>query len=163
MRTPMLTTPLLLLAAATTAQEAVRPAAEKPHAVIARPNAVAWRPAPASLPAGARLAVLEGDPAQPGPFTMRLWMPAGYEIRPHYHPAIEHVTVLRGTFHVGMGERFDRNAAAALPAGTFAFLQPGVRHYAFTDAETVIQLHGVGPWKLIYVNPADDPSTRKVP
>lgn len=161
MRTALITVPLLFLAASTAAQQTARPAGEKPHAVIVRPDAARWGPAPAILPAGAQLAVLEGDPARPGPFTMRLRMPAGYEIRPHYHPVVEHVTVISGTFHVGMGERFDRASAAALPAGTFAYLQPGVRHYAFTETETVIQLHGTGPWRLIYVNPADDPSARK--
>jgi quercetin dioxygenase-like cupin family protein len=88
---------------------------------------------------------------------MRLRMPAGYRIPPHFHAFDEHVTVISGTFYVGMGEAFDMAKASELPTGTFAALAPGVRHFAFTRSETVIQLHGTGPWGLTYVNPADDP------
>ncbi|MGQ0714828.1 MAG: cupin domain-containing protein [Gemmatimonadaceae bacterium] len=134
--------------------------ADKPHAIIALPNAITWGPAPAILPSGAQAAVLEGDPSKPGPFTLRIVMPANYRIPPHYHPVTEHVTVLEGTFYVGMGETFDVTKAATLPAGTFAALEPQVRHFAFTKERTVIQLHGVGPWGLVYVNPADDPRNK---
>ena len=95
-----------------------------------------------------------------GPFTMRLRMPNGYRIPPHYHPAVEHVTVISGTFKVGMGEKFDAAAMTQLPSGTFAALPPGMRHYAEAQGETTIQLHGIGPWGIVYVNPADDPSRR---
>jgi quercetin dioxygenase-like cupin family protein len=104
--------------------------------------------------------VLEGDPAKPGEFTMRLSMPAGYRIPPHFHPVTEHVTVIEGTFYVGMGETADMTKATALPTGTFAALQPGVRHFAFTREPTTVQLHGTGPWSLTYVNPADDPRNK---
>jgi len=134
--------------------------ADKPHAIVAVPGAIEWGPAPALLPAGARLAVLEGDPSKPGPFTMRLSMPDGYRIPPHFHPVDEHVTVIKGTFLVGMGETFDASKATELPTGTFAALAPGVRHFALTKGETIVQLHGVGPWSLTYVNPADDPRNR---
>lgn len=134
--------------------------ADKPHAIVAVPNSIEWSPAPAALPPGAQLAVLEGDPSKPGAFTMRLSMPAGYRIPPHFHPVTEHVTVITGTFYVGMGDAFDASKASELPAGTFAALEPGVRHFAFTRDVAVIQLHGVGPWGLTYVNPADDPRNR---
>lgn len=142
------------------AQTGAAAAADKPHAIVAVPGSIKWAPAPASLPPGAELAVLEGNPAQAGAFTMRLAMPDGYRIPPHFHPVTEHVTVIEGTFNVGMGDVFDASKAAELPVGTFAALEPGVRHYAFTKGRTVIQLHGTGPWSLTYVNPADDPRNR---
>jgi hypothetical protein len=121
------------------------------------PGAITWQDGPPSLPKGAKLAVLEGDPTKPGLFTMRLWMPAGYQIMPHWHPAVEHVTVVSGTFHVGMGDTFEANKAGALPVGTFAFLAPKMHHFAWADGETVIQLHGEGPWQINYLDPANDP------
>jgi quercetin dioxygenase-like cupin family protein len=162
MKLTLVSAALVLTASSVTAQEKVTPAgaADRPHAIVATPEAIKWAPAPPILPAGARLAVLEGDPAQPGPFTMRLSMPAGYRIPPHFHPVTEHVTVIDGTFYVGMGETFDASKASALPTGTFAALEPGVRHFALTKSVTTIQLHGVGPWALVYVNPADDPRTK---
>ena len=130
------------------------------HAVIVQPDQVSYAPAPPVLPPGAELAILEGKPAEPGPFTMRLRLPDGYRIPPHYHPAIEHVTVLEGTFKVGMGDKFDASAMSPLPTGTFGALQPGTRHFALAQGKTVVQVHGVGPWSLVYVNPADDPRNK---
>jgi quercetin dioxygenase-like cupin family protein len=121
------------------------------------PDQVTWGPAPASLPAGAKAAVLEGNPSEAGPFTMRVLLPNRYRIPPHYHRSVEHVTVLKGTFKVGMGEKFDGSAMTALPTGTFAALNPGTRHFAESEGETIVQLHGVGPWGITYVNSADDP------
>lgn len=128
---------------------------------IYTPGAIKWGPAPDALPAGAKLAVLEGDPMKDGSYTMRLWMPAGYKIPPHSHPAFEHVTVVSGTFSVGMGDTFDKTKGSKLPAGSFAFLAPGMHHFAFTGKETVIQLHGTGPWQINYLNAADDPRNAK--
>jgi quercetin dioxygenase-like cupin family protein len=145
---------LALAPAGLAAQSTETPA---PHAIVALAGTEKWGPAPAILPAGARLAVLEGDPGKPGAFTMRLFMPAGYRIPPHFHPVDEHVTVVRGTFQVGMGDTFDQAKLTDLPVGTFAALSPGTRHFARAKVETVIQLHGSGPWSLTYVNPADDP------
>lgn len=136
------------------------PAGDAQHAIVALPNQITFGPAPAILPAGAKLAVLDGNPAEPGPYTMRLSMPGGYRIPPHFHPAFEHVTVIKGIFKVGMGEKFDASAMNALPVGTFAALAPGVRHFAQAQGETVVQLHGTGPWSLVYINPADDPRQR---
>ncbi len=133
------------------------PSAEAQHAIVALPDKIVFGPGPASLPAGAKAAVLEGNPSEPGPFTIRVWLPGGYRIPPHYHPAVEHVTVLKGTFKVGMGEKFDAAAMSALPVGTFAALAPETRHFAMAQGETIVQLHGIGPWRLVYVNPADDP------
>jgi hypothetical protein len=159
MALPLVVTPIL--AASAVAQGSAAPGrSEKAHAIVAVPNAITWAAAPDVLPAGAQAAVLEGDPSRAGPFTLRLALPANYRIPPHYHPVTEHVTVLEGTFYVGMGDTFDADKASALPSGTFAALGPEVRHYAYTKGRTVIQLHGTGPWGLIYVNPADDPRTK---
>lgn len=132
----------------------------KAHAVVAMPGALTWGPAPDILPSGARMAVIEGNPGAAGEFTLRLWMPAGYTIPPHYHPAIEHVTVLTGTFYVGMGETFDASRVSPLPVGAFGAIPPGMKHFALTRDEVIIQLHGIGPWSLVYVNPEDRPSAR---
>jgi mannose-6-phosphate isomerase-like protein (cupin superfamily) len=130
------------------------------HAIVVPPDKVTWGPAPAVLPAGAKLAVLEGNPFETGPFTMRLLVPDHYRLPPHHHPFVEHVTVVKGTFRVGMGEKYDASALIDLPTGTFAALEPGTRHFAEAKGETILQLHGIGPWSLVYVNPADDPSRR---
>jgi hypothetical protein len=130
------------------------------HGIFA-PDAIGWKDGPGALRPGAKFAVLEGDPAKEGLFTMRLWLPDGFKIMPHWHPAVEHVTVISGTFNVGMGETFDASKGAKLPTGTFAFLAPGMRHFAWVEGDTVVQVHGVGPWQINYVNPADDPRTAK--
>jgi quercetin dioxygenase-like cupin family protein len=121
------------------------------------PADIKWMDAPNALPSGAKLAVLEGNPFNPGLYTMRLSMPAGYKIPPHWHTKVEHVTVVSGTFNLGMGEKFDQSKGSSMPAGTFGFLPPQMRHFAWTSEETVIQLHGEGPWEINYVNPSDDP------
>lgn len=149
----------LAVAAALLPPPALVAQAEHPsaQAIVVTPGAESWGPAPAVLPAGAALAVVEGDPTKAGPYTMRLRMPDGYRIPPHFHPADEHVTVLSGTFLVGMGDRFDRAALKALPPTTFGMLPKGMRHFAEAKGATVIQLHGNGPWSLTYANPADAP------
>ncbi len=116
-----------------------------------------WRDGPPSLPRGARIAVLEGDPAQPGPFTFRLKIPAGYRIPPHFHPVIEHVTVISGAFSIGQGERWEDSKLVRLNAGDFIHMPPGSRHFALANSETEVQLHSTGPWGITYVNPQDDP------
>lgn len=122
---------------------------------------IAWKPGPASLAPGAMFAVLEGDPAKEGLFTMRLQLPDGFQIPPHFHGGVEHITVISGTFHVGMGDTVDRAAAKKMPTGTFGFWPAGMRHFAFTEGATVLQLHGQGPWTITYVNPSDDPRQKK--
>jgi quercetin dioxygenase-like cupin family protein len=116
-----------------------------------------WQPGPAALPPGARMSILSGDPAAAGPFAMRIRIPAGYRIPPHTHPADENVTVLSGRLHIGQGARFDPASATELSAGSYMLMPPGTQHFAFTEEPTIIQLQGVGPWDVIYVNPEDDP------
>jgi hypothetical protein len=125
------------------------------------PDKISWMNAPNALPAGAKLAVLEGDPFKKGLYTMRLSVPAGYKIPPHYHKRFEHVTVISGAFNLGMGDKFDASKGMAMPAGTFGFLAPGMRHFAFANEPTVIQLHGEGPWEIVYVKASDDPRKKK--
>lgn len=120
-----------------------------------------WVHGPASLPKGAKAALLEGNPTQEGPFTMRLQLPDGFKIPPHWHPSVEHVTVISGTFNLGMGDKFEASSGRALTAGSFAFMPPGMRHFAWTNGETIIQVHGIGPWKINYVNSEDDPRSKK--
>lgn len=124
---------------------------------ICRPGELEWRDGPASLPPGAKIAVLEGDPAKDGPFTMRLKAPDGYRIPPHTHPKTERLTVISGTFLLGMGDRFGPNDLVAMPAGSYGFWPAGMTHFVQVRGETVVQLHGNGPWQIVYVNPADDP------
>src|SRR6476660_4974375 len=89
------------------------------------PDNIPWGPAPPFLAPGAQLAVLEGNPAAPsGDYTVRLKMPDGYRISPHWHPLRENVTVISGTFKLGMGDVFEKNKMKAFTAGSFAFLDP---------------------------------------
>lgn len=129
---------------------------EKDHAVVT-PADLKWVDGPASLPAGAKLVVLEGDPAKDGPFVLRVRLPDGFMIMPHTHPKDERVTVLAGTLYLGMGDKFDEKGATALPAGSYGRTAAGMKHFGWVKGETVLQLHGTGPWAVVYVNPADDP------
>lgn len=124
--------------------------------VMSTPEELKWADVP-SLPPGAKIAVLEGPPSEAVPFTFRLRFPANYQIPAHWHPAIEHVTVISGTFHMGTGDKLDRSKTKALTAGSFAMMQPKTNHYAWTGEETVVQVHGFGPWGVQYVDAADDP------
>ena len=119
---------------------------------------VKWGPAPPNIPAGAQIAVLAGDPSSDGPYVVRLKMPANYNVPAHYHPKDETVTVISGDFHVGMGDKLDMQKGLVLNAGGFGAVPAGMRHYGWTDGGTVVQIHGNGPFAIIYVNPADDPS-----
>jgi quercetin dioxygenase-like cupin family protein len=133
--------------------------ADEPTDVMAlyKPENMRWKAGPDSLPAGAQVTLLEGDPAKEGPYTMRLKLPDGYRVPPHTHPKTERVTVIAGTFHIGMGEKFDAEATSALPAGSHGYWSANMKHYAWAEGDTIIQLHGIGPWSIVYVNPADDP------
>jgi len=124
------------------------------------PTGVQWAAAPPSLPAGARAAVIDGDPTKAGLFTMRLWMPDNFIIPPHTHPAFEHITIISGVLHVGMGNTFSMAGADELRQGAFKVIAPGMAHFVHSAGETVLQLHGMGPWALNYVNAADDPRNR---
>lgn len=124
------------------------------------PNDLKWDDVP-SLPKGAKAAVIEGPMNEAVPFTVRIKVPANYKIAPHWHPAVERVTVLSGAFHMGLGEKFDEKSMHKLPPGGVMIMQPKTPHYAMTKEATVIQLHGTGPWAVNYVNPDDDPRKKK--
>lgn len=124
---------------------------------LTAPKDVKWGAGPASLPPGAEAAVLYGDPTKDGLFALRLKLPKGYRIAPHTHPKPELVTVISGTFRLGLGEIADDAKATAMPAGSFISLSPGMAHFAGTNEDTVVQLNSTGPWTVNYVNPKDDP------
>jgi quercetin dioxygenase-like cupin family protein len=149
-----------LLAAIALSAGAAVAAIRAPDAVVVSGNEK-WGPAPPALPSGAQAAVLYGDPTKDGPFVMRLKAPKGYAIPPHTHPKPELVTIISGDFRVGMGRTADRTKTTAIPAGGFFAVEPGMEHYAFADQDAVLQINGTGPWMITYVNPADDPRTRK--
>ena len=126
------------------------------------PDKISYGPVPAFVPPGAQLAVLEGDPAaSSGDFTIRIKMPDGYRIPPHWHPKRENVTVVSGTFKVGMGDTFDETKMGSFGVGSFAYMDPSMHHYAMASGETIVQVHGMSPLAFNYVNPADDPSKKK--
>lgn len=125
--------------------------------VMVKPDDVKWGPAPPSLPAGAKAAVLVGDPGKPMPYVIRVQLPDGYKVPPHWHPTDENVTVLKGTLMVGKGDKFSAKDSEALPAGSFMRMPKEMRHFAVAKGETILQLHGIGPFEINYVNAADDP------
>ena len=152
---------LTLAAALGLAGQFYRLAAQSPthQTHVFTPGTVVWGPPPPFVPRGAQFAVLEGDPTAPGgDYTIRLKMPDGYRLPPHWHPLRENVTVISGTFKVGMGDVFETGKMAAYPAGSFAFLDPNMHHYAMASGEVVVQVHGIGPVQFNYINPQDDPS-----
>jgi len=150
-----------VLAASPLAQEARRQTPPPPPPakhVMHNAADLKWGPAPPGLPPGAQTAVVEGDPAVKGrPFVIRAKMSDGYRVPPHWHPTDENVTVLSGTLMAGTGDKFDQASMTALTAGGFSNMKANLRHYVQAKGETVIQVHGVGPFAITYVNPADDP------
>jgi quercetin dioxygenase-like cupin family protein len=137
---------------------APRTAGAQSAAAPTTPPALKWGPAPPVLEPGAQMAVLQGDPSKAGEeFTVRLRFPNGYKIAPHTHPTAENVTVIEGTFLVGMGSTVDRSKMMALPRGAFVSAPAQHAHYAVARGETVVQVHAIGPFALTYVNPADAP------
>lgn len=132
-----------------------------PNHRIVVPANLTWQEGPATLPAGAKKALLNGDPKDAGLFTMRLKLPAGYKIMPHRHTADEHVTVMEGAFSMGAGEKFDERTMPQMPLGGFALMPAGTAHYGYAKAACIIQVHGVGPWTVTYVDSRDDPRLKK--
>lgn len=119
---------------------------------------VKWGPAPPVMPKGAQFAVLAGDPTKEGLFIIRLKAPAGYKVPAHHHPTDELVTVISGTFAVGMGDKLDESKTDKLKAGDFVNLGKGMNHFATFPEESVVQISSMGPFQITYVNPADNPA-----
>src|SRR5215510_567975 len=130
--------------------------AQSTHIVIPA-DKVQFSPAPPVLPPGAQLSVLEGNPGEKGALTLRLKLPANYEIPAHWHSMTERLTVLSGSFHVGMGDKLDRRASQTLAPGGYVTLPAKMHHFAWTSAPTIVQLNLEGPFDIFYINPADNP------
>ena len=145
-----------VLQTANPASAAEAGAARIEHKIVAS-ETIVWGPAPPGLPPGSKAAVLSGNPAEAGPFTLRAWLPKGYKVPPHWHSTVENLTVLSGRLHLGMGDTWDLSKATEIRAGAFAALPPEMRHWLSTDEDTVLQVHGEGPFMIVYVNPDDDP------
>jgi quercetin dioxygenase-like cupin family protein len=126
------------------------------HVAIAA-DSVKWNQGPPFLPKGAQFSVITGDPSKEGPYVIRLKFPAGFKVPAHFHPNDENITVISGTFGFGMGDKLDESKSTTLKAGGFARAPKGMKHFAYSTEETVIQIHAVGPAGITYVDPADDP------
>jgi quercetin dioxygenase-like cupin family protein len=132
--------------------------ADAPMAMLT-PGDIKWGDAPPVFPKGAKMAVLYGDPSKAGElFIVRLKMSAGYKIPAHWHPTDENVTVVSGTFNMGMGDKLDPAKTKAFPAGSFAVAPAKVNHFALAKKEAIVEVSAIGPFAMTYVNPADDPS-----
>src|SRR5882672_9320062 len=121
------------------------------------PSGPHWGPAPPVFPAGAKMAVLSGDPSKAAPFTVELAFPAGYRIPPHFHPTAETVTVKKGTLLVGMGDAFDVSKARAMQVGDSGSIPANAHHFAAARVATFITVSAMGPFAMTYVHAADDP------
>jgi hypothetical protein len=135
-------------------------AAARANGMPANATDLKWGPAPAVFPPGAQIAVVSGDPFKDGLYVVRLKMPAKYQIPAHNHPTTEYVTVISGNFHLGMGDKLDVNRGVELRTGGFGEAPPKMNHFAWTTSDTIVQVHGQGPFAITYVNPADDPSKK---
>jgi quercetin dioxygenase-like cupin family protein len=129
------------------------------HSMVT-PDQLQWKDVPA-LGLGVKSALIEGPMNEAVPFIVRIKFPAGTKVPAHWHPNIEHVTVMSGNFIVGVGDEADKSKAMHIPSGSVTIMQPKTTHFAFFDEETTLQVHGVGPWEVVYVNPADDPRNKK--
>ena len=127
---------------------------------IAQGAAPKFGPAPAVFPAGAKMAVMQGDPGKTELFTVRLDFPAGYTIPAHFHPTDEHITVIHGALQVGMGDKFDAKHMMTVGTGGFATAPAKMNHYTRAKGHTIVQIHAMGPFAMTYVNPSDDPSRK---
>jgi quercetin dioxygenase-like cupin family protein len=149
----------LALAAAQSAQKMAAPPAADHHSI--NEGDIKWGPAPPVFAPGAQMAVMDGNPGAAGTFVIRLKMPAGYKIMPHWHPTQENVTVISGTFQYGMGDNLTPAAMTTLSPGGFVALGAKAHHYAMAKTASVVQVTAMGPFKLTYVHPADDPQNVK--
>ena len=129
--------------------------------IVTQSKGMKWVAAPPSMPKGAQIAVLYGDPSKEGPFVYRLKFPAGYKVPAHMHPNDENVTVISGTINIGTGDKLDPKKGAAVATGGYFHMPKGMHHYGWTTQETVIQANGNGPIGVTYINPNDDPRGAK--
>jgi len=137
------------------------PALLYPSRSFAQGEKLKWGPAPAVFAPGAKLAVVSGDPSATGPYVVQLSMPANYRIAPHYHPTDEHMKVVHGSFLVGMGDTVNLSKTKRLAVGDTMTAPATVHHFAETQAATIVEVSGMGPFQLTYVNPSDMPKAAK--
>ena len=131
-------------------------AGEAEHVMRVTPAELTWTAGPPMLPPGARMAVIEGAFNKPGPFTVRLKFPANYRIPAHWHPIKVTVTVISGTFNMGLGDELDTSKGKVLPAGSIFEMPATIHHFGWTSEETIIQEHGIGPLSVHYLNQGHD-------
>ena len=135
--------------------------AYKPKEAGRKPPDIKWGDPPPALPKGAKFAVLYGDPGKAGPYVIRLMLPVGYKVAPHWHTLPENLTVISGTFYLATGDMMDKAHAHPLKEGGFHYLPAQAHHSAYAGSKTILQVHGEGPFDITYINPADDPSKAK--
>lgn len=135
--------------------------APAPHMIALAASDMKWGDMPPMFLPGAKLAVVSGDPSKEGLYVIRIQMPAGYRISPHWHPTDENVTVLDGTVSLGMGDKFDTAATQSFGPGGYVSLPATMHHFAWSKDGATIQIYGMGPFALTYVNAADDPSAQR--
>lgn len=118
---------------------------------------IEWKPF-AAFPPGVRLAVLVGDPSKQGPYAVRVKVPHGVKLMPHFHPEDRIYTVISGVFHIGLGDQFDAEKLVAYPPGAVIILPGNTFHFHWAKSgEYITQVTAVGPLGLEYVNSKDDP------
>ena len=156
-------TMLVLSQQRTRAEETATPAAAaiQKHIMVA-PEDIKWGPSPPFLPPGGQCVTIEGDPQTPNAlFTIRSKLPDNYKIPAHFHPTDEHITVISGTFKMGLGKQFEEKSMRAMAAGSFMVMPKDTPHFASTSGETIVQVHAIGPMIFTYVNPEEDPGRPK--
>lgn len=123
---------------------------------ITQAETIEWQGGPDSLPVGAQMKVLAGDPGKDGPFVVRFRFPADFKVAMHTHPMVENLTVISGTMMHDLGN--DDGHAETVKAGGFIYLPSDTPHSVWaTDAPVVLQLTAIGPFKIEYLDPKDDP------
>ena len=152
----------LSLSALVVASPAVAKKARHHHATVkkaaaAKPAELKWMDGPPGLPAGAQFAVKKGNPEKSGPFTIGIKVPAGYSVPPHWHPTDEHVTVVSGKVAYGMSDRMNRTTATGLSAGQSVTMKAKEHHWVMSADGGEVEVSAMGPFKITYVNAADDP------
>ena len=151
-----------LLAGLVTASSVVAVASGCTGQSLAGPASPHWL-VPPVLPPGAFIAVVSGDPARSGPFTLLVSMPNGYRIPPHSHPSYEHVEVKEGTLLVGTGDELDPKMTQALAAGDTATAPEGMHHFSIAKGRTLLSATFMGPYTITYVRAEDAPKPRNFP
>lgn len=153
----LITLLLLVMAAAAAAQSPTMPTST----IMVTPDQVKWMEGPPAFPPGVKIAMLEGSMAQAGPYALRLLLPANYKVPAHFHPNMEHVTVISGTFYFGLGNKLSEAEGKPFPPGSFVAVPANTPHFAWAKEETVVQVHSTGPGGITYVDPSDDPRMKK--